>query len=241
MTRIYTSAIAALCLSFGAVANAQEATPPAPADGGAPAVEAPAETPVAPAGQLSLGQPADTAAAPPADGPGSVYVQTTSGDWELRCLRAEDGSDPCQLYQLLKDAQGNSVAEISLFPLAPGNAAVVGATFAAPLETLLTEQLRLQVDAGTAKLYPFTWCAADGCIARIGLTEAEVESFKRGNAATAVIVPVVAPDQQVVLKISLKGFTAGYEALLASFKPDAAAPAADAPADAPAEAPAPAP
>ena len=40
--------------------------------------------------------------------------------WEQRCVRTEDGADPCQLYQLLKDADGNSVAEISMFSLPEG-------------------------------------------------------------------------------------------------------------------------
>ncbi len=235
------SAVLSAGLSAGLVGPviAQDATTEAP-----PAVDAQVEAPTLPAADgaaapadstsgsdLSLGQPVDGAGAAPTDGPGSIYVASTHESWELRCLRAEDGSDPCQLYQLLKDQDGNSVAEISMFPLPAGQAAAVGATFAAPLETLLTEALRIQVDAKTAKVYPFTWCAQDGCVARIGLTGEEVASFKAGNAATATIVPVVAPDKKVILTISLKGFTAGYDALVASA---AAAPAEPAPAPAPA-------
>jgi invasion protein IalB len=128
-------------------------------------------------------------------------------------MRTADGSDPCQLYQLLKDAQGTSVAEISLFPLPPGQQAIAGATIVAPLETLLTEQLTLAVDGATPKRYPFTWCAPLGCIARVGFTQAEIDGFKKGAKATMTIVPVAAPDQKVVLDISLKGFTAGFDAV----------------------------
>jgi invasion protein IalB len=236
MKPTYLSAVLAAALSFGVLtsATAQETTTEAPvvvqdeapalpaADAATAAPAATGEAAATAAGdQLSLGKPADAAApgAPPADGPGSIYVASTHGDWELRCLRAKDGSDPCQLYQLLKDAQGNSVAEFSLFPLPEGQPAIVGATFVAPLETLLTEQLRLQVDGGNGKVYPFTWCDKEGCIARIGLTSEEVEGLKAGNSATATIVPVVAPTQTVVLTVSLKGFTAGYDALKATAVP----------------------
>jgi invasion protein IalB len=128
-------------------------------------------------------------------------------------MRTESGDDPCQLYQLLKDKDGNNVAEISLFVLPPGNPAVAGATIVAPLETLLTEQLNISVDGANTKRYPFTWCAPIGCIARVGFTAAEVEAFKKGNAATLSIVPVAASDQRVTLDLSLKGFTAGIEAV----------------------------
>ncbi len=217
--------IAGFGLSFPAFAQDSTApvTDPAPAETPAITPEEPVAVPAAPADPLSLGttEAGTPNTAAPTDGPGSVYLAKKEGEWELRCLRAEDGSDPCQLYQLLKDGDGNSVAEISMFALPPGGPAVVGATFAAPLETLLTEQLRIQVDQNTAKLYPFTWCEQTGCIARIGLTAEEIAAFKKGAAASATIVPAVAPDQKVVLSMSLVGFTATYDALLASLPPAA--------------------
>ncbi|SLN10666.1 Invasion associated locus B (IalB) protein [Pseudoruegeria aquimaris] len=160
------------------------------------------------ANELSLGETV-------VEGPrvGDTYVRDTYGDWELRCVKTEDDRDPCQLYQLLRDEVGNSVAEINLFGLEGNGPAAAGATIITPLETLLTQQITLSVDGGAGKRYPFTWCAQIGCVARVGFTPAEVESFKKGAKGTLVIVPVAAPDQQVVLTISLKGFTAGYDAV----------------------------
>lgn len=144
---------------------------------------------------------------------GAPYVRETFGDWAMRCLKAEEGQpDPCQLYQLLNDENGNSVAEISLFPLENGGQAVAGATIVAPLETLLTKQLEMDVDGNTRRRYPFTFCNRAGCVARVGFTAEEVAQFKRGNAATLRMVPAAAPDEVVVLNISLSGFTAGYTA-----------------------------
>ncbi|NUB43131.1 invasion associated locus B family protein [Fertoebacter nigrum] len=197
-----------LLIGLGATASAQETTAPATE---APATEPPAEgaAPVNPIDDLSMGQEAD-------DGPGSTYIAAEHGDWQQRCIRTEDGSDPCQLYQLLTDAQGNAVAEISMFGLPAGGQAVAGATIIAPLETLLTANLALQVDSATAKVYPFTWCSQLGCVARVGFTQAEVDGFKRGNKATITIVPMVAPDEKVLLDVSLIGFTAGFDAVNAT-------------------------
>jgi invasion protein IalB len=190
-----------LGLSMAGPVFAQEAT--APADGTVTAQEADGAS-----GDLSLGS---EVTAP--DGPGTTYTAATFDSWEQRCMRTEDGADPCQLYQLLRDGEGNNVAEISLFALPPGQSAVAGATIVAPLETLLTEQLTIAVDGANPKRYPFTWCAPLGCVARVGFTQAEVDSFKRGAAATVSIVPAAAPDQRVSLNLSLKGFTAGFDAV----------------------------
>lgn len=144
---------------------------------------------------------------------GRSYTVETHGDWEIRCIKAASGKDPCQLYQLLHDAEGNSVAEISMFALPAGQTAVAGATVAAPLETLLTKQLTLSIDQGQARRYPFTWCSKAGCFARIGFSAGDIASFKRGVEGVMSIVPVGAPDSTVALTISLAGFTAGYDSV----------------------------
>lgn len=151
-----------------------------------------------------------------ADKVGATYIREEKGDWQVRCVHAPEGQkDPCQLYQLLQDDAGNPTAEISLFAIGNEQGAVAGATIATPLETLLTKQLRLTVDGGNTKVYPFTWCSQAGCFARVGFTAEDIAAFKAGTAATLTIVPMAAPDQTVDLKISLTGFTAGFEAISA--------------------------
>lgn len=193
----------ALVVALALPAHAQESTKSeTPAADPAPA-EQPATT--APA----TGQPAP----PPAPEP---YVKETYGDWQLRCLRMEDGSDPCEIYQLLKDGEGNSVAEITMIALPDGSEAVAGATVIVPLETLLPPQMRLAVDGAKPKVYPYTFCAPVGCFARIGFTADEVEGLKKGAKATVSVVPAAAPDQVVSVDMSLKGFTDAYEAVKAT-------------------------
>jgi invasion protein IalB len=76
--------------------------------------------------------------------------------------------------------------------------------------------MTLTIDGGKAKIYPFTFCANLGCIARIGFTAEEVAQFKKGAKAVMTIVPAAAPEQKVELDITLKGFTAGYDAVKAT-------------------------
>lgn len=168
------------------------------------------ELPPAGAG-LDLGQDAATAEGEPQIG--QTYIAEVFGDWEKRCVRSESPTDPCQIYQLLADQEGNSVAEISIYPLPPGQPAAAGATIATPLETLLTEDLRLSVDGGQDKIYRYSFCSAFGCFSRVGFTEGEVNAFKRGARGTLTIVPAAAPNQTVVLTVSLTGFTAAYDSI----------------------------
>ncbi|UOA27340.1 invasion associated locus B family protein [Pseudosulfitobacter sp. DSM 107133] len=156
--------------------------------------------------QLSLGADAD--ADPEL---GKPYTSETIGAFEIRCIKTEAETDPCQMYQLLDDGQGSPVAEFSLFRLPEGGKAVAGATLVVPLETSLPAQLKIAVDNGKARTYPYAFCNPVGCYARIGLVAEDVAAFKRGANATITIVPALAPDQTVNLTLSLKGFTDSFE------------------------------
>lgn len=189
----------ALTLGVSHAAMAQD-TPPAAPNGDAPASQG-----------LSMGA---TEADPNA--PGAMRVADTFGAWEQRCIREDADTERCQLYQLLEDGEGNNVAEFSLFNLPEGNEAAAGATIIVPLETLLTANLSVKVDSAQPRIYPFSWCSEIGCIARVGFTQGEVDALRRGSNAQLTIVPVVAPDQRVTLDMSLSGFTAGWDAVVAA-------------------------
>ncbi len=147
---------------------------------------------------------------------GDLYLADTFDEWELRCVKAADGSDPCRLYQLLKTADGNPTAEMSIFNLPPGGQAAAGAAILVPLDTLLSANLAVGVDANKPMIYPYTVCGTDGCIARIGFSGDQIAQMKNGAEATITLVPAGAPDQKVSVKVSLKGFTAGFDAVTAA-------------------------
>jgi invasion protein IalB len=204
--------VSALVLSTS-VAWAQDSTQDAATDAAedAPAADNAPAADGNSADGLSTGTPVQT-------GPqvGQTYVAETFQDWEVRCVVADGGKDPCQLYQLLKDGNGNSVAEFSMFDLPPGGQAVAGATIITPLETLLTAELRMSVDGSQAKRYPYSFCSGVGCFSRVGFTAEEVEQFKKGASGQITIVAAAAPSDTVDLTVSLSGFTAGWNAVIAA-------------------------
>ena len=208
MTAIFTRLAFGLGLSaaifgIGPAAAQTTATDPAPATETAPA---------AAATDLSLGVPDGMPDQANAE-VGKVYLAANFDAWEERCVKTADGSDPCQLYQLLKDESGNPTAEVSFFTLPDGGQAVMGATILVPLETLLTASLHISVDKAAAKLYPYSYCTINGCLAKVGFTADDLATLKKGTNANVTIVPAAAPENTVLLPISLKGFTAGYQAI----------------------------
>ncbi len=143
--------------------------------------------------------------------PGEFYIREEFGDWAMRCIFLPEQNDPCELYQLLHGPDELPVAEITAFPLPPGGQAAAGLTIVAPLETLLTEGAVISISGQSARRYEFSFCNRAGCVARIGLTEADVTTLKRGSEAGLRIVPAADPAQPFDLTISLMGFTAGME------------------------------
>ncbi|MEL7462165.1 MAG: invasion associated locus B family protein [Pseudomonadota bacterium] len=185
-------------------------------DGGS----APAEAPATDAGADDTGT-GDAGAA--AEGPAvnSSYVAATFTDWSLTCVVSGTGNDPCRFIQVLNNGEGGRVAQVSIVPLPPGQGVAAAAIVETPLGTLLrvpqtAEQLqqpgglRLQVDNGELRVFQFTFCGPDGCVAEIGMEQELVEAFKRGNTAKITIWSVDAPGQPVELELSLSGFTAGF-------------------------------
>lgn len=212
MTRSLTTLAVVATLALGGPAFAQDSTAPAP-DAAAPATGSDGTALPAAPSDLNMGE----ALGPdgkPLPKTGEPYMKEAFDDWNVRCLKAPEGqTDPCQLYQLLQDKDGNNVAEFSIFPLASGSQAVAGATIVVPLETLLTANLTIAVDGNPPRRYPYTFCNRAGCVARIGFTADDLNQFKRGAAAEMTITPVAVPETPVVLNIGLKGFTAGFGSL----------------------------
>lgn len=146
-----------------------------------------------------------------------TYTRETNGDWQIQCIRIpgeEDAAnEPCQLFQALQDEQGTNVAEVTMFRLPEGGQAIAGANVLVPLETLLSAQLTMSIDGGKARRYPYSFCSPIGCFARLGFTAQDINAMKKGAVANVTIVPAPAPDQKVVLPMSLSGFTDSYEAV----------------------------
>lgn len=188
----------------------------------APATEAPAGESPAPETSAPESAAAPGAAGNPAQQEVMEIVKETFDDWQVRC--APDGSD-CFLYQLALDQESNPVAEVSLVKLPASSEAVAGVTVVSPLGTLLTTGVMLQIDSGEQRQYPFAWCSQVGCFARFGLAQASIDAMKRGRAVSLALVSVNQPEAPVSLSVSLRGFTAAFDALETPPSPAGAAPA----------------
>lgn len=201
---ILPAALSAIALLAAAPALAQDATP------------APAETPpaaTAPEG-LNMGVTLDENGNPIVE-VGQPYIRQAFDDWAMRCIKTpEDTPEPCQLFQLLTDESGAPMAEFTVVPLPPESEARALINIVAPLGTLLAAPLTLQVDSGPVRAYPtpFLVCDLDGCLAQIGISQADVDGLKAGNGGKLTLVPASSPDTPVELAISLAGFTAAFDA-----------------------------
>ncbi|MBC6443124.1 MAG: invasion associated locus B family protein [Rhodobacteraceae bacterium] len=145
---------------------------------------------------------------------GEDYLREQHEAWEVRCIRGEEGEQEiCQLYVLIYDSDGASVAEFFLTALPPGGKAAAGVDVATPLGTLLTKQVLLKIDSGKTNRYPFTWCNQLACYARFGLTSTQVDAMKRGSTAQITVFSIQAPEEPIQLSLSLNGFTAAWNAV----------------------------
>ena len=145
--------------------------------------------------------------------PGQAYDKGFFGDWTLRCVKSDKIPEVCQLFQLMKDASGAPVAEFNLNTLSKTGLVLAGANVITPLETLLPEGLTIRVGQNDAKRYPFAFCVKIGCVARIGLTAEDLDTYRKENVAAVTMVPAATPNQPQTVILSLKGFTAGHAAM----------------------------
>ena len=142
---------------------------------------------------------------------GQPYIAERVGDWNIRCVRTQDGNDPCELTQILINNKNEPMAEVVLFKLPAGQPAVAAANIIVPLETLLNIPLTISFGPETSKKYPYSFCTSVGCIARIGLTKDDIVLMKKGLVAQIIIAHLSLPNENVIIELSLKGFTTAYQ------------------------------
>ena len=141
------------------------------------------------------------------------YVKETHGAWDVRCVKAPEQEEQCNLQMLLKNNDGTAVAEMNMQALPEGGEAAAGVTFVTPLGTLLTVPMTLQIEQGLINRYPYSWCEAAGCVIRFGLTGGQIGQMQEGANATVQLVSIINPEKPIVLNIPLQGFSAAWAAV----------------------------
>lgn len=139
-------------------------------------------------------------------------VRETHGDWEIRC--AQGGA--CVMAQVGKGVEGNDVIEVRVRKLdgvtgQQGEPVPAAIQILAPLGVLLPAGLRVQVDSQQVRAAPFEVCGPGGCIVRQAMSEDFLAEMKAGGTANVTLV--AAPNTEVNVDISLRGFTAAFGSL----------------------------
>ena len=141
------------------------------------------------------------------------YDKGTFKDWTLRCVKTNRPVDPCQLFQLMCNANGTPIAELNV-NVSNHTARWLPVQTSSHLWKHFLQRISLNVSMETSKAYPFVLFVKMGCVARIGLTAKDMDNYSTGNQETVIMVPAGAPDQQEKLMLSLAEFTAGHKALM---------------------------
>ena len=142
------------------------------------------------------------------------YIKETNKDWNLKCIAPQNSIERCEANQIVVNDKKQPVAEISIFKLSDNQVADAAATIIVPLETILTEGLILAIQDLEPKKYEFKFCNSLGCYSQIGLTREEVEALKNKEQAFIYLKHISSGDQQVIIPISLVGFTKTFSRVM---------------------------
>ncbi len=132
-------------------------------------------------------------------------------DWRLRCERQKD-EDPerCFIMQIARTQKdGREVLRIGVRYPEPGKPAMVFLTL--PLGVYLPASLHFRIDDGETLKIPIEICLPNGCHTRMALEGALLRNLKSGRQATLVFRD--SQQREIVVPISLAGFTAAFAAL----------------------------
>ena len=131
-------------------------------------------------------------------------VKSKHGDWELRC------AESCFLLQAVKS--GTVVLTVVVVKNTEGQPVL---RMIAPLGVLLAsdnQDMEMSIDGTDFGSSGFVKCLSQtGCVTERAATTPVLEKLKAGNVATFSIRTT--PQKKIAIPISLKGFTAGYNAL----------------------------
>ena len=142
------------------------------------------------------------------------YIKERFENWTLKCIKPLNSIERCEANQIIFNQKQQPVAEISIIKLPKGQVAAAAATIIVPLETILSEGLVLAIQELEPKKYQFKFCNSLGCFSQIGLTDDEVEALKRKEKASIFLKHISSGDQQIVIPMSLDGFTKIFSNLI---------------------------
>lgn len=145
--------------------------------------------------------------------PSVVFAVETQrfGDWVLQC----EDSGPvdersCQITQVVSSADdGREIMAVVVGYRE--NAEVPSIAFGLPPQAVADDGMAVAVDANAPLTRPIDRCDEQRCLVVANLRADVLDQFKKGNFG--LVTFTVPDDQRLGIRISLKGFTAAFNAL----------------------------
>lgn len=133
------------------------------------------------------------------------------GDWDVVC-----GDKGCSMFQNGLDSAGKRVLIIGLTKLATPQKSgertfVSRMEISAPLGVFLPGGVSVSIDGKKPLRIPFERCLREVCQAGPLVQQPVIDQMKAGNAVTITVFRN--RGDKVEIKVSLKGFTAGYDSM----------------------------
>lgn len=130
-------------------------------------------------------------------------------DWTVQCVTPEGDARRCFMAQVLAQ-DSKRILQVE-FTLAGGEPTMV---ILAPLGLLLTAGARLAIDDNPPRTLPFRTCLPTGCLVPDTPGETVLSSLRRGRSMAVTLV-AAQNEEEIALTVSLAGFSAAYDRLIA--------------------------
>lgn len=138
---------------------------------------------------------------------GAAHAQGANQGWFKVCTKQED-NDVCVVQNITAASTGQLLTAVGLI-LVEGKVNNKTLQVSVPSARTIPPGVNMQIDGGKAQRVPYSVCMPDKCVAQVPLTDAIVNSFKRGGEVVFTSVNFQrAPNP---IKVSLKGFTDAFD------------------------------
>ena len=127
--------------------------------------------------------------------------------WYKVCTKQED-NDVCVVQNIVTASTGQLLTAIGLI-IVEGKVNNKVLQVSVPSARTIPPGVNMQIDDGKAQRVPYSVCMPDKCVAQVPLTDAIVDSFKRGGEV--VFTSMNYQRAANPIKISLKGFTDAFD------------------------------
>lgn len=139
--------------------------------------------------------------------PATASAQGANQGWYKTCTKQED-NDVCIVQNIITAPTGQLLTAVGLISIT-GKVNRMLLQVTVPTARLIQPGINLQVDGGQAQRVEYQICMPETCVAESALTDAMVNSFKKGGEM--VLTSVNYQRTPNPLKISLEGFTQAWD------------------------------